>query len=147
MSDPNLPMPMDRPNTLITLRQCWQLGTDCMFVSEVLQRADLSRICPGRPGRLSGLSDFHSKSVLYGVFVRARRVIHSQKRRFPARAVLFSSREDNDSTVGGVEISDCDENNPHNPNNQVRPPPADRYPFLFSILYSLIMRRVVWRVV
>ena len=38
------------------------------------------------PGRLSGLSDFYSKPVLYGVFVWARRVLNSRKRRFPARA-------------------------------------------------------------
>ena len=43
--------------------------------------------CPGRPGRLSALSVFHSKSVLYGVFVWARRVLNRQKWRFPARAV------------------------------------------------------------
>jgi hypothetical protein len=36
--------------------------------------------------RLSGLSVFHSKSLLYGAFVWARRVLNSQKRRFPARA-------------------------------------------------------------
>jgi hypothetical protein len=36
------------------------------------------------PGRLSGLSVSHSKSVLYGAFVWARRAL-SQKRRFPAR--------------------------------------------------------------
>jgi hypothetical protein len=39
-----------------------------------------------RPGRLSGLSVSHSKSVLYGVFVWARRVLNSPKRWFPARA-------------------------------------------------------------
>ena len=43
--------------------------------------------CPGRPGRLSGLSVFHSKSVLYGAFVWARRALNDPKRRFPARAV------------------------------------------------------------
>ena len=37
-----------------------------------------------RPGRLSGLSVSHSKSVLYGAFVWARRALSSQKRRFPA---------------------------------------------------------------
>ena len=40
-----------------------------------------------RPGRLSGLSVSHSKSVFYGAFVRARRARNSQKWRFPARAV------------------------------------------------------------
>ena len=87
MSTPDMPMPADRPNTLITLRQCWALGTDCCFVSSVLQRADLSRI------------------------------------------FLFSSRETNDSTVGGVEISECDEANPHHPNNQ-----AHIYEFLEFII-------------
>jgi hypothetical protein len=37
------------------------------------------------PGRLSALSDSHSKLILYGAFVRVRRVVR-QKRRFPARA-------------------------------------------------------------
>jgi hypothetical protein len=40
-----------------------------------------------RPGRLSGLSVFYSESVLYGAFVWARRVLNSQKRWFPVRAV------------------------------------------------------------
>jgi hypothetical protein len=39
------------------------------------------------PGRLRVLSVFHSESVLYGAFVRARRALGSPKRRFPARAV------------------------------------------------------------
>ena len=38
-------------------------------------------------GRFSALSVFLSKSVFYGAFVWARRVLNSQKRRFPARAV------------------------------------------------------------
>jgi hypothetical protein len=38
------------------------------------------------PGRLSGRSVFRCKSVLYGGFVWARRVLNGQKRRFPARA-------------------------------------------------------------
>ena len=38
------------------------------------------------PGRLSALSVFHSKSVLYGIFVWARRALNHRKRRFPARA-------------------------------------------------------------
>ena len=42
--------------------------------------------CPGPPGQLSALRVFHSKAVLYGVFVLARRALN-QKRRFPARAV------------------------------------------------------------
>jgi hypothetical protein len=40
-----------------------------------------------RPGRLSGLSVFHIKSVLYDAFVWARTALNIQKRRFPARAV------------------------------------------------------------
>ena len=48
--------------------------------------------CPGHPGRLSALSVFHIKSVLYGVFVWAREVLNSQKRRFPARAVPLRGR-------------------------------------------------------
>jgi hypothetical protein len=42
--------------------------------------------CPGPPGRLSALRVFLCKSVLYGVFVWARRALNSQKRRFPAWA-------------------------------------------------------------
>jgi hypothetical protein len=34
--------------------------------------------CPGRPGRLSSLSVFHSKSVLYGTFVCGRRALNNQ---------------------------------------------------------------------
>jgi hypothetical protein len=41
-----------------------------------------------RPGRLSALRVFHSKSGLYGAFVKVRRALNSQKRRFPARAVV-----------------------------------------------------------
>ena len=48
--------------------------------------------CPGPPGRLSALSVFLCKSVFYGAFVWARRVLNSQKRRFPARAVLKLKR-------------------------------------------------------
>jgi hypothetical protein len=44
-------------------------------------------ICPGPSGPLSALGIFHSKSVLCGAFVWARRVLNSQKRRFLARAV------------------------------------------------------------
>jgi hypothetical protein len=39
------------------------------------------------PGRLSALSVFLLKSILYGAFVWARRALHGPKRRFPARAV------------------------------------------------------------
>jgi hypothetical protein len=44
------------------------------------------RTVRARPGRLSALHVSHSKSVLYGVFVWARRALSSQKRRFLARA-------------------------------------------------------------
>jgi hypothetical protein len=43
-------------------------------------------ICPGPPGRLSPLSVFLCKSVLYGAFVWARRALKHQKRWVPARA-------------------------------------------------------------
>ena len=42
-------------------------------------------VCPGRPRRLSTLSVFLCKSVLYGAFVWARGALNSRKRRFPAR--------------------------------------------------------------
>ena len=50
--------------------------------------------CPGHPGRLSGLRVSHSKSVLYAGFVWARRGLNSQKRRFPARAVVCDGHVD-----------------------------------------------------
>eukprot|EP01052_Picozoa_sp_SAG31_P031623 SAG31_NODE_3370_length_4353_cov_5.039962_6_plen_152_part_00 len=77
MQDDSLPMALDRPYSLITLRQCWQLGVDCGIVNHVLQRADLSRL------------------------------------------FLYSSREKGDSTTDGIEISNCDEENPHHPNNEL----------------------------
>jgi hypothetical protein len=43
--------------------------------------------CPGRQGRLSALSVFLCKPVLYGAFVWAHRALNHQKWRFPARAV------------------------------------------------------------
>jgi hypothetical protein len=39
------------------------------------------------PGRLSALSVFLLKSILYGAFVWAHRALNGPKRRFPARAV------------------------------------------------------------
>jgi hypothetical protein len=48
--------------------------------------------CPGPPGLLSALSDFPSKSVLYGGFVWARGALNGRKRRFPARAVAEEQR-------------------------------------------------------
>jgi hypothetical protein len=44
-------------------------------------------LCPGCRGRLSALSVFLCKSILYGAFVWVRRALKHQKRRFPARAV------------------------------------------------------------
>jgi hypothetical protein len=41
---------------------------------------------PDLPGWSNATSVFHSKSVLYGAFVWARRALNSQKRRFWARA-------------------------------------------------------------
>ena len=41
-----------------------------------------------RPGRLSALSVFRIKLVLYAAFVWARRVLTGPFRRFPARAVV-----------------------------------------------------------
>jgi hypothetical protein len=48
-------------------------------------RAELNTV-RAVPGRLSAISIFPCKSVLYGAFVRARRALNRQKRRFPARA-------------------------------------------------------------
>ena len=45
-----------------------------------------------RPGRLSGLSVFHRKSILYETFVWARRTLNRPKWRFLARAVVFTRR-------------------------------------------------------
>ena len=45
------------------------------------------------PERLSGLSVFHSQSVIYGTFEWVRRALNIQKRRFPARAVYEDSRD------------------------------------------------------
>ena len=53
----------------------------------------IAQLCPGPPGRLSALSVFLCKSVLYGVFVWARRALNSQKRRFPARAGMGDAME------------------------------------------------------
>ena len=41
------------------------------------------------PGRLSAISVFLCKSVLYGASVWVRRALNSRKRRFPARAVFI----------------------------------------------------------
>jgi hypothetical protein len=48
--------------------------------------------CPGpRPGWLSALGVFHSKSILYGTFVWAGRALNRPKRRFPVRAVSVNA--------------------------------------------------------
>ena len=44
-----------------------------------------------RPGWSSALSVLYSKSVLYGAFVWARRVLNGRKRRFPARTVMIKT--------------------------------------------------------
>jgi hypothetical protein len=51
----------------------------------VIEAAEGDR--PGPPGALKHLSVHHSKSVLYGAFVWARRALNRPNRRFPARAV------------------------------------------------------------
>ena len=58
-----------------------------IYVS-IYEPASNGAYCPARPGRLSGLSVFHRKYSLYGVFVWVRRPVNSQKWRFPARAVV-----------------------------------------------------------
>ena len=52
------------------------------------------RHCPGRRGRLSALSVFQCKSVLYGAFVWARRALNRKKQRLPARAVRNMPQHD-----------------------------------------------------
>jgi hypothetical protein len=61
---------------------------------------------PGPPGRLSALSVFLCKSVLYGAFVWACRAFNSQKRRFPARAVAKAVATEADSNFYSVSSSD-----------------------------------------
>ena len=46
---------------------------------------------PRSRGALSDLSVIHSKYVLYGAFVWARRVLNGRKRRFPARTVMIKT--------------------------------------------------------
>ena len=57
---------------------------------------------PDPPSRLSARSVSHSKSVLYGAFVRARRVRTSPNRQFPSRAVKVV-HADQRPAVGGAE--------------------------------------------
>ena len=55
-------------------------------------------------GRLSALSVFHRKSVLYGASVWARRALNSQKRWFSARAVaqLLGQGSEVNTQVSGL---------------------------------------------
>jgi hypothetical protein len=64
------------------------LAAEAHMVRPILV-SSATKICPGRPGRLSAIRVFLCRSVLYGTFVWARRVLNRQKRRFPARAVVF----------------------------------------------------------
>jgi hypothetical protein len=63
------------------------VGEYFTFQAGVFANGPALRNCPGPPGRSSALSVFLCKSVFYGAFVWTRRVLNSQKRRFPARAV------------------------------------------------------------
>jgi hypothetical protein len=79
-------------------------------------RARRLAVCPGRPGRLSTLSVFLCKSVLYGAFVWTHRALNSQKRRFPARAVRAMVTHSaycwsGDFTVEGIQrgVRECAE--------------------------------------
>jgi acetolactate synthase-1/2/3 large subunit len=56
------------------------------FAPPPVPESDAPLTVRARPGRLSGINVFHSKSVLYGVFVWVRRALNNQKWRFPARA-------------------------------------------------------------
>ena len=49
--------------------------------------ATASSTVRARAGRLSTLSVFHSKSLLYGAFVWSRRALNGPNRRFPGWAV------------------------------------------------------------
>jgi uncharacterized sulfatase len=53
------------------------------------QRCLRTADCPRRPGAVKRPQRFRCKSVLYGAFVWARRALNRQKRRFPARAVIY----------------------------------------------------------
>jgi hypothetical protein len=55
-------------------------------VGSFFQYFFLPALRPGRWGRLSAISVFLCKPVLYGAFVWAHRALKHQKRRFPARA-------------------------------------------------------------
>ena len=64
---------------LAASRARWQVGDHGTLHTFLLSVRAL-------PGRLSGLSVPHIKSVLYGAFAWARGALNSQKRWFPARA-------------------------------------------------------------
>ena len=55
-------------------------------VGKLLEKMGRPATVRARPGRLSTIGVPHSKSILYGVFVWARRALNSPKRRFSARA-------------------------------------------------------------
>jgi GTPase len=77
------------PDTLGNWQKVGFKGIHNKRVSVQAVQAGQSCSCPGRPGRLKGLSVFHSKSILYGAFVWARRALNSQNWVFPARAVAL----------------------------------------------------------
>ena len=69
-----------RQGSLATgLPLCWGHEMDTVHAA--------AATCPAPPGRSTAFSLFHSESSLYGGFVWARRVLNSQKRWFPVRAV------------------------------------------------------------
>jgi hypothetical protein len=55
------------------------------------------------PRRLSARSVLHGKSSIYGDFVRVRRALNDQKRRFPARAVR--QQRERRARAGGVQAA------------------------------------------
>jgi hypothetical protein len=72
----------------VRYNQPWWMDTG--LAGTLVYNTTLGRSCPGPPGRLSTISVLPYKSVLYGVFVWARRALNRRKRRFPARAVGFA---------------------------------------------------------
>jgi hypothetical protein len=72
--------------------------------SNFLEQVDrMRKHCPGRPGGLSALSVSLCKSVFYGAFVWACRVLMYQKWRFSARAVREID-EDGSGTLDREEV-------------------------------------------
>ena len=78
--------------TSIKLNNC-KAGVQCQATVSFssLCKSCHPHYCPGPPERLSALSVFLFKSFFYGAFVWARRALSSQKRRFPARAVVLEA--------------------------------------------------------